>query len=147
MAEELLFDEVFPAPRAQVFAYFADPKKLGRLWSSRFKRLTAGTDPQHPDGIGAVREVNAGAFRWEETITAFRPDELIEYSITKGANVKAHRARIRFSDDPRGTRVVYEVRFESKVPATGAMFAATMRLSWTIGVPKMIQALQREAWG
>ena len=43
-----------------------------------------------------------------------------------------------------GTKVVYEIRFEAKIPGVGRMFAATMRLGWTIGIPKALNALDKE---
>jgi uncharacterized protein YndB with AHSA1/START domain len=144
VAEQLRFEHVFPVSVERVFAYFSDPEKLGRLWGARWRQVTPSPDPKYPNGLGAVREVKAGAFRWEETITAYQPLELIEYTITKGGNVKNHLGRITFEPAGRGTRVIYEVRFEPKIPGTGRMFAATMRLGWTIGVPKISAAMENE---
>jgi uncharacterized protein YndB with AHSA1/START domain len=142
MSESLRFEEVFAAPRERVFAYFSEPEKLGRLWGGRWKRLSAGQDPAEPNGLGSVRELRVGAFTFEETIVAWQPGELIEYRMTRGP-VKAHLGRIVFADAPGGTRVHYSVDFESKVPGTGRMFAATMRLSWRVGVPRVARDLAR----
>ncbi|HUP91308.1 MAG TPA: SRPBCC family protein [Solimonas sp.] len=145
MAEELRFEHVFRQPVAKVFAYFSDHAKLGRLWGARWRQLSPGSDPAYPQGLGSVREVKASAFRWEETVTAFKPLELIEYKITKGAPVKEHIARIAFEKVPGGTKVVYEVRFDPKIPGTGRMFAATMRLGWTIGIPRVTAEMEKES--
>lgn len=145
MAEELRFEHVFQVPIERVFAYFADHQKLGRLWNARWRMISPGSDPKYPQGLGSVREVKAGTFTWEETVTAFKPNELIEYKITKGASVKNHFSRITFVNAYNGTRVVYEVRFEPTNPSTGSMFAATMGLGWAMGIPKVEAALEKEA--
>lgn len=141
MAENLHFEEVFGAPIGEVFAYFANPDKLGRLWGGKWKRVSPSAGP-NPDGLGAVRQINAGAFKWQEQITVFEPGRLIEYQITSGAPVKGHNARIAFASAANGTRVTYDISFDPKIPLTGVMFAATMRLAWTVGVPKAMRDLQ-----
>jgi uncharacterized protein YndB with AHSA1/START domain len=140
MSEILLeFDQVFPAPRQRVFDFFADHEKLGRLWGGRWKVLRPGNDPASPHGLGSIREIRMGAFKFEETITAFRPHDLIEYQITGGGEVRNHHARISFSDAPGGTRVEYRIRWEPKAQGAGEMIAATLRLAWTVGVHKVIR--------
>jgi uncharacterized protein YndB with AHSA1/START domain len=145
MADQTLsFDEIFPASRSRVFAYFGNPDRLQRLWGGRFKRQTAGSDPAHPDGVGATRTVRAGAFKFTETITAFEPGELIEYQMHAGGPVRNHRSRIAFTDADGGTRVQYTIEFDSKFPGSGAMIAATIRLAWRVGAPKAMRELEQE---
>ena len=144
MSEDLHFEEFIPAPRERVFAYFAEHENLGRLWGGRWKRIKAGQDPKDPNGVGSVREIKAGAFRFEETIVTYQPHQLIEYKMTNGP-VKDHFARIALSDQPGGTHVDYAIRFDSKFPGTGRMFAATLRLSWTIGMRRVIRFITEEA--
>jgi uncharacterized protein YndB with AHSA1/START domain len=140
MAEhQLRFDEFFALPRERVFDWFADHEKLGRLWGARFKRIQPGTDPATPNGVGSVREIRAGAFKFEETIVTFKPHQLIEYQVTKGGPIKNHLARMVFNDAPGGTRLEYTIDFDSKLPGTGGLLAATLRLSWKVGLNKAVR--------
>jgi uncharacterized protein YndB with AHSA1/START domain len=139
--QNLRFEEFFPLPREQVFAFFADPENLGRLWGGRFKRVQDSPDAAEPNGRGSVREVRAGAFKFQETIVTFRRNELIEYQVTGGGPIKNHLGRVSFSEERGGTRVEYQIAFDSRFPGTSGMFAATLRLSWTIGMPKVMKAL------
>lgn len=146
MAEQnLRFDEFFALPRERVFDWFSDPANLGRLWGAKFTRVRDGQDRAQPNGVGSVREVRAGAFKFEETITAFQPHQLIEYTMTKGGPVKNHLGRISFSDAPGGTRMVYTIQFDGKLPATGGLLASTLRLAWGLGATRARRAMGCEA--
>ena len=144
--QDLRFDAFFPMPREQVFNWFATHETLGRLWGARFTRIAVGKDPQQPNGLGSVRELKAGAFKFEETITAFQPHRLIEYTVTKGGPLKNHFARIAFADAPGGTQVQYTIQYDAKMPGTGGLFAATLRLAWNMGVAKVVRQMESGRW-
>ena len=53
---------------------------------------------------------------FEETVTAFEPNKLVEYTITKGSPLKNHLGRMVFSENGGKTHLHYTIQFEPKVP-------------------------------
>ncbi len=126
---EVRFDRVFAAPRAKVFALISDHERFGRAASGgmrliRLKRV--GTDLHEPNGVGSVRRIARGPLAFEETVTRFVRDELIEYTVSRGSPLKNHLGHIEFSDVPEGTRMQWTIRFDPKIPGTGPLVAAVL---------------------
>lgn len=139
---EVVMSGEFAAPRAQVFAAFADHARFGRIMGGRFTRIRPGDDPAQPDGRGSVRELRGLGPVFEETITRFEPPDRIEYTVSRGGPVRDHLGSIRFSDAPGGgTRVDYSIRFAPRIPFTGALIAAILRRGWPGARRRVMQNL------
>ncbi len=143
--QRVRFEQFFAAPRAQVFAYFADHEKFGRIWPGRTRRLRESADAAHPNGLGSVREIRASGFTIEETITAFDSPTRIEYRVTRGGPLKNHLGRLLFTEVPGGTQLEYTIEFDPRLRLTGGLIASVLCASWHRGVHRAIDDLSRNA--
>lgn len=139
------FEQFFAAPRAVVFAWFADHEKFGKVWPGRTRRIQASADAANPNGLGSVRQIASGGSVFEETITRFEPPAVIEYKVTKGGPIKNHVGRMIFSDTDGGTRLDYTIEFDPKIPFTGGIIASVLCAAWHRGVNKAVEGLTKVA--
>lgn len=145
-SQQVRFQQFFPAPPAEVFAYFADHENLGRIWAGRARRIKDGDDPTDPNGLGSVREVKGAGLAFQETIVVFEPTRRIEYQISRGSPFKNHHGVILFAEAPGGgTELAYSIGFDPKIPGTGAFFARWLRFSWKRGVKRAVAELSNGA--
>lgn len=141
--EHIRFEELFHAPRAQVFAFLAKLDNWSRAWQTPMRRLKAGDDPSQLDGLGSVREVKTrGVPAFEETILVFDPPSRIEYSVSSGSPVKNHRGVLIFEDAGTDTRLIYTIAFDPKIPFTGGVIARSTRHDWTRGLAKIRREIE-----
>jgi uncharacterized protein YndB with AHSA1/START domain len=140
-SRQVRFRQFFPAPPAEVFAYFADHERNGRIWAGRARRIQDGEDPAEPNGLGSVRELKGPGPAFEETIVVFEPTRRIEYEVSRGSPLKNHRGVILFDEAPGGTELEYSIRFDPKIPGTGAIFARWLGHRWKRGVKRALADL------
>lgn len=141
---QLRFEQYFAAPRAKVFAYFADHRKLGRAWHARFERIRDADEGRDPNGRGSVREIRGMGLKFEETVTKFQPPSVIEYRVTRGGPVKNHLGRLAFSDADNGTQLVYTIGFDARLPFTGWLIARVLNAAWCGGVQRAVKDIAQE---
>lgn len=111
--------DIIPAPRAQVFAALADHNGLSALIGLPVKRIR-DSDQADPNGTGSVRWIGLGPVGFEETITRFEPDSLIEYTVTSLSAFRHHQGRVRLtSHGNHQTRLHYRIEFDEVIPYTG----------------------------
>ncbi len=104
------------APREQVFALLADHAGYTRFAGVR-KAVLHRQGEGHRNGIGAVREIDAGRLWVMETITAYEPDRCFEYRISRSRPPLRHEGgRLSFGDVDGGTEVVWTSTFSLAVP-------------------------------
>jgi len=135
------FEQFFATPRAQVFAWFADHEKFGRIWPGRTRRIQASADPANPNGLGSVREVRSGGLTFQETITAFDAPARIEYRVTQGGPIRNHLGRMLFTEVSGGTKLDYTIEFDPRIPLTGGLIASVLCASWHRGVQRAVEDL------
>lgn len=122
--QKIHIQTTFPAPVATVFATLGDHEKLSPILNAKIRRIRDGEDAVN--GKGSVRQINAGPLPpFEETVTAFRENELIEYKITKGTPLKNHHGVMRFSEEGGRTHLDYTIVFDSNIPGV-APFVRTV---------------------
>jgi hypothetical protein len=139
---QVQFDEFFPAPRAKIFAFFANHENLGLILGGKVRRIKDGEDAKHPNGLGSVREIRLpGQLPFEETITTFTPDTLIEYTVTRGSPIKNHFGHIEFANAPGGTQMHYTIAFEPRIPFTGGLIRAILNSGFKKGLPRVMKNL------
>lgn len=133
-------EDTFDIPLDRVFALFSDHKRFGDLLGAPIKRIR-DSDQADPNGLGSVRKIGIGPIAFEETVTGFEPDSLIEYTVTSLSPVRHHHGRIRFSETSDGlTRIHYTISFEEVVPFTGALIHSALEKGIRSGmkrVPKL----------
>ncbi len=105
----------FNAPVSTVFAELSDHEKLGPILGAKIKRIKDGRG--NVNGVGSVRRLTPIPLAdFEETVTAFEQDKLVEYTITKGSPLKNHLGRMVFSESNGKTQLHYTIQFEPKLP-------------------------------
>jgi len=125
--QRLIFDHDYAMPPERVFAYLSEHENLDDIFGARITRLRDGTDG-HRNGVGSVRELKVGPTPpFEETVTAFVPNELIGYEITKGSPLKNHRGEMRFTTEGESTHLHYEISFGSKLPGVDLIVAQGLK--------------------
>ncbi|MGH8530824.1 MAG: SRPBCC family protein [Nevskiales bacterium] len=137
-SQQVHFQQFFAAPPAQVFAYFADHEKFGRIWPGQFRRIKDGQDPAEPNGLGSVREIKAIGPPFEETIVVFEPPKRIEYVVSRGSPIKNHRGVILFKEASGDTQLDYSISFDPRIPFTGGLIARVLENGWRRGVQRAL---------
>lgn len=105
----------FNAPLDTIFNQLSDHEKMGEVLNANVKRIKDGDE--YVNGIGSVRRITPVPLAgFEETVTAFEPNKLIEYTITKGTPLKNHFGRMLFSEHDGKTHLHYTIQFQPKLP-------------------------------
>ncbi len=94
-----------------------------------------------PGGAGAVRRVRIGPFAILEAVVAETAPTHHAYSIRSVLPVREHRADVWFRPQATGTAIEWRVSFHPKLPGTGRLLRAGLRL----GVSRMLASLIRAA--
>jgi uncharacterized protein YndB with AHSA1/START domain len=104
------------APVEQVFAHLAEHENLAALFGAKVKRLKDGDTDRN--GVGSARELKVGPLpAFDESVTQYVPNELIEYKITRGGVLDDHVGIMKFSPGPAGgTHLDYRIRVKAKGP-------------------------------
>jgi len=117
--------QTFQAPLEEVFSTLSDHETFGRLCGINMKRVKDGAP--NPNGLGAVRQINIGPLpSFDETITDFTDNALIEYKITRGSPIKNHVGRLVFSEQGGATVLNYTIELESKIPFTTGVIKSVL---------------------
>ena len=108
------------APPEAVFAVLADHARYDRFNGIRRSELVEAGDPD-PNGLGAVRWVWLGPFRFEEEVTAFEPPNRLDYLIreVRPLPFRHEGGSIRLSPREGGTDAVWTSSFEIPIPVIG----------------------------
>lgn len=117
----------FPFPVAKVFADLADHDNLGRILGAPMKHLVDGHGEGGKSGVGSVRRVGPPVLGFEETVVTCKPNELIEYTVSKGSPIKNHLGRMMFSSTPTGSHLHYVITFEPKIGFLGGVIQKTLQ--------------------
>ena len=93
------------------------------------KRTRDGKDSLN--GLGSVRTLNIGPLpSFDETVTAFEKDKLVEYKITRGSPLKNHKGVMQFyPSGSGGSKLHYTIEFEFKIPFLGPVVRAGLENS------------------
>lgn len=115
--------QLVPAPRAGVFAFFADPHNLEAITPAflRFRLMTAGPIPMAP---GALIEYGLSlygvGFRWRTRIEVWEPGvRFVDVQLSGPYRRWSHTHT--FEDAPGGTRVSDRVEYELPLGPLGEL--------------------------
>jgi len=119
----------FRRPVGELFALLSDHEKMGPILGANVKRTRDGKDSLN--GLGSVRTLNIGPLpSFDETVTAFEKDKLVEYKITRGSPLKNHKGVMQFyPSGSGGSRLHYTIEFESKIPLLGPVVRKSLENS------------------
>jgi uncharacterized protein YndB with AHSA1/START domain len=129
------------ASPAALFAVLSDHRGWER-WSGAKEVVLRREGVPAPNGAGASRVIRAGGLAVEEEITAFDPPQQMEYRVVAGLPIRNHRGRIRLEPSPRGTLLRWEVRFEPRIPGSGALLRRALRSALERVLDRLPRALQ-----
>ena len=127
----------FNAPVEQVFNHLAEHENLQELFGAKVKRVRDGETERN--GVGSRRELKIGPLpSFDETVTQYVPNELIEYKITRGTPLDGHVGTMRFSPTASGgTHFDYRIRFASKLPGVAAIVSKAVGTNIKKGLAKV----------
>ncbi len=128
----------FPVSVERLFAFLSVHENLGKIFPLRIERIREGVDS--PNGVGSTRRMSApgGLVALEETNTRVEPNELIEYTISKGGwPVKDHLGVMRFYAHEGGSRLHYTIDLDSALPGTAWLVAKGLELPIRAGLRKL----------
>ena len=106
------------APRQRIWAILSDHEGMPDWFPAREVVRRRPGAPE-PNGVGAVRVVRTLGLAVEERVTAFKPEERLEYVLTEGAPCSEYRGEVVLARGNGGTRVRWSVRLRPLVPGTG----------------------------
>jgi len=133
------FDKDFDLPPDKVFAYFAEHENLGAIFGAEVTRLSNGSDGSR-NGVGSVRRLKpprpVGGF--EETVTKFEPNDLIEYEVTKGTPLNHHHGEVRFTPADSGTHMEWRIEIGTAVPGLDRLIAKILIRNIGSGLDKVV---------
>lgn len=133
----------FNTPVENVFAVLSDHEAMGKVLGAKVKRVKDGEG--NVNGVGSVRRLTPAPFAdFEETVTAFEPNRLVEYTITKGSPLKNHLGRMVFSESDGKTHLHYTIQFEPKlpIPLSGLLVKAILEKVILSGLHKLAKQYQ-----
>lgn len=128
----------FPAPVATVFATLGDHEKLGKIIGAKISRIKDGEDCVN--GKGSVRKLHLLP-PVEETVTAHKENELIEYTISNTTPLKNHYGIMKFSENNGVTSLDYNIVFESRIPLIGGVVKKALGTGIIKGMKKYARSL------
>jgi len=113
--ERIEIEQSFNAPVETVFNILTDHESFGNVISTVIKRVVDSSEA-NKNGVGSVRRISAFPFpSFEETVVTFKPNQLMEYKVSKGSPIKNHKGRMEFSDENGKTRLYYTIEFDPKL--------------------------------
>ena len=127
----------FRRPVCELFALLSDHEKMGPILGANVKRTRDGKDSLN--GLGSVRTLKIGPLPgFDETVTAFEKDKLVEYKITRGSPLKNHKGIMQFyPSGSGGSKLHYTIEFESKIPLLGPVVRVSLENSICNGLKKL----------
>jgi hypothetical protein len=111
------------ADAARLFALLADPTSYREFPGVRSAELLqSGATERH--GVGALRRIVVGTFRFDEKITHHEPGRRLDYQIVDSSPRIDHQGgTIRFTPTAEGTGVEWISTFRVPVPVLGHLIA------------------------
>ncbi|MDX1693680.1 MAG: SRPBCC family protein [Ketobacteraceae bacterium] len=133
----------FNAPVDTIFDILSDHVQFGDILSADIKRVV-DSQTDYVNGLGSVRRITLIPTQsFEETITGFEPNALIEYRITRGSPLKNHKGIMRFTEENGKTHLDYQIQFEPRLPIPFFAKGLELALERTIsgGLKKLANSL------
>ena len=97
-------------------------------WSFLDRSDLVETGHPAPDGVGAVRRFTRYGIGSREEVVAWDPPHHLGYTVVKGFPVRRYRADVRCTPDGTGTLIRWSATFDTKIPGTGHLMMAVLKL-------------------
>ena len=115
------------ASAESVWALVADAAGY-RNWTPMDETSLERPGSVEPDGVGALRRFRTGRTVSREEVVAFEAPRHLGYVLVSGLPLKDYRADVTISPRANGTSITWESRFRGKVPGTGRLYGAMLRV-------------------
>lgn len=137
MTQRIEVTQDFSFPVERLYAFLSEHENLGAIFPAKIKRIRAGQDGAN--GVGSVRRINvAPGLALEETVTKAEPNQLIEYTITKGGwPINHHLGVMRFSSTAKGSRLHYTIDLGAALPGSAWLVKTALGGSIRSGLKKL----------
>ena len=136
-----------PAPIEQVFAVLADHANYKQFPGVKDSKLLKTGTPA-PNGVGAVRFIDAGKARFTEEITAYEAPKRLDYRITRSFPPVRHEGgSIRLKSGAKGTEVTWTSAIELGVPLVGGLFTPLLAAELGKAFGHMLAAVEKRLVG
>ena len=113
---------IVEAPIQAVWERYTDHVSWTR-WAGLGKVRLAREGTPPPNGVGCVRVISKLGVGVEEEVLSFEPPARMTYRVVRGGlPMRDHLGEVCFEEHPRGTRIVWRCRFESRIPGLGGLF-------------------------
>jgi uncharacterized protein YndB with AHSA1/START domain len=125
--QKMRFVKDFDLPPEQVFEYFAEHENLGSVLGAAVTRVNDGTDGSR-NGVGSTRRLKppGPVPAFEETVTVFQPNDLIEYEVSKGTPLNHHHGEVRFTPAGSGTHMEWKIEIGTALPGLDWLIARVL---------------------
>lgn len=119
--QQIDITENFLFPVEKLFNYLEKHENLETLFFPlKVKTIKYGNIEKY--GVGSVRSLQLAVVpSFEETVTVYKKNELIEYKITKGSPLKNHYGVMKFYSTDKGSYLHYTIEFDSDIPFVAAI--------------------------
>lgn len=108
--------QTFNASVETIFNILTDHESFGKVIATSIKRVVDSQD-ENKNGVGSVRRISSFPVpAFEETVVTFKPNQLMEYVVSKGSPVKNHKGRMEFSEAKGKTNLYYTIEYEPRLP-------------------------------
>jgi len=127
----------------QVFAVLGTHEGLGVCFAPlQVTRVQDSADTHYPDGVGSVRKMGIGSVTpVYEQVTEYEPNKFVEYVLINNPLIKHHVGRLIFTPEGSGTLLNYTIELEGKIPGSGQVILAGLKVGITQGLKKLAKTL------
>ena len=127
----------------QVFAVLGTHAGLGVCFAPlQVTRVQDSADTHHPDGVGSVRKMGFGSVTpLYEQVTEYEPNKFVEYVLINNPLIKHHVGRLVFTAEGSGTLLNYTIELEGKIPGSGDVILAGLKVGIKQGLKKLAKTL------
>ncbi|MCB0829292.1 MAG: SRPBCC family protein [Solirubrobacterales bacterium] len=125
--QRMRFVKDFDLPPERVFGFFAEHENMDVILGAEITRLRDGDDGSR-NGVGSARRLKppGPVPAFEETVTAFVPNELIEYRVTKGTPLNHHLGTITFTPAGSRTHLEWNIEIGTRLPGLDFIIAKVL---------------------
>ena len=126
----------YKLPVSTVFQKLSDHNQLGKVLGIPVKRITNGQS--EINGVGSVRRMGLWPLTVEESVIGVVPNQIIDYRISKGgAPLKNHSGKLTFIETLKGSRVIWQINFDSSLPVVGAIVKQVLTQGLSLGLKRV----------
>jgi hypothetical protein len=114
------------APIEKVFDIITDHARYAEMFGLKASKLIREGKP-HKNGVGAIREIDAGNAWFQEEVTHFERPVRLDYRIIKSRPPIDHQGgSVRLEKVPEGTKVVWTSTLHIRLPIIGGLVTRLM---------------------